>query len=269
LPSTHSRQSSVVVAKARLFGGPLSNGISRSKGCVPVVVYVCIQYLIYHGLTTVGLFRISPSSVMVDTIKTSFENGDSVNISDPHATAAVLKSYFRELSEPLIPYSAFAAFIAAVDGRDTAASYLRLKDCCHQLLSDDNRLVLSFLLHFLTLVAGHQSVNRMSPRNLATVWAPNLLRGPSSTPSAIVSSSSASSSSHASAPAVDQQQMAREMQRAEECIAMLIEGYNVVFPEGPPKPFALEHPTKERAQLATPRQGVTIGPKAVVVDKFH
>ena len=83
--SPHSRQSSLPAPnpKLRLFGGPLSNGIARSRSSVPVVVYVCIQYLIYHGLQTVGLFRISPSSVMVEAIKASFENGDSVNISDP------------------------------------------------------------------------------------------------------------------------------------------------------------------------------------------
>ena len=49
----------------------------------------------------------------------------------------------------------------------------------------------------------------MSPRNLAVVWAPNLLRGPNSAPDLA---------------APDAQQMAREMHKAEECIAMLIEG---------------------------------------------
>ena len=295
----HSRQSSTASGggvKARLFGGPLSNGISRSKGCVPVVVFVCIQYLIYHGLGTVGLFRISPSSVMVDSIKLAFENGDSVNISDPHATAAVLKSYFRELTEPLIPYAAFAAFIAAVDSREPDASYARLRECCRSLLQEDNRLVLSFLLHFLTLVASQQPVNKMSPRNLAVVWAPNILRGPAS-------SSASSQQQQPAPPPVDQQQMAREMQRAEECVVLLIEGYHAVFPEGPPRPFALEvsrasqpqpalhsplsarahclatccavlclcaeqHPQKERAQVATPRQAVTKGTNALIVDKF-
>ena len=231
--SPHSRQSSLPVpAKARLFGGPLSNGIARSKSSVPVVVYVCVQYLVYHGLQTVGLFRISPSSVVVDAIKVAFENGDSVNISDPHATAAVLKSYFRELQEPLIPYDAFARFVAAIDSRDAEASFVKLREAV-QALEEDNRVVLSFLVHFLTLVAAQQGVNRMSPRNLAVVWAPNLLRGPNSVPDLA---------------APDAQALAREMHRAEECIALLIEGYAKVFPEGPPRPFQLDHPQKERPQ---------------------
>ena len=239
--SPHSRQSSLPAPnpKLRLFGGPLSNGIARSRSSVPVVVYVCIQYLIYHGLQTVGLFRISPSSVMVEAIKASFENGDSVNISDPHATAAVLKSYFRELTDPLIPYSAFSRFIAAT--ADGEAGYGKLKEAVGSL-EKDNRVVLSFLLHFLTLVAGQQAVNRMSPRNLAVVWAPNLLRGPNSAPDLA---------------APDAQQMAREMHKAEECIGMMIEGYTAIFPDGPPKPFQLDHPQKDRPQVATPRLGAS------------
>ena len=242
-PSSSSSSSSNPTTKLRLFGGPLSNGIARSRSSVPVVVYVCVQYLIYHGLQTVGLFRISPSSVVVDAVKAAFENGDSVNISDPHATAAVLKTYFRELAEPLIPYSAFSRFIVASDTRDEDASYTRLRDAV-QTLDTDNRTVLSFLTHFLTLVAQQQVVNKMSPRNLATVWAPNLLRGPNSAPDL-------------STP--DAQAMAREMHRSEECIALLISGYAHVFPEGPPRPFALDHPQKERPQIGTPRTPVTKG----------
>ncbi len=55
---------------------------------------------------------------MINRIKSAFQNGQSVDLSsedvDINAIAGVLKTYFRELRDPLIPFAMYHDFIAAM-----------------------------------------------------------------------------------------------------------------------------------------------------------
>lgn len=176
LPSSSSASAaSSGTPRPQLFGASLANGMSRSKSSVPVVVFVCIRYLTYHGLKSVGLFRISGASESADVLRRAFEQGSAIELSDPHVTADVLKSYFRQLSDPLIPSNLFQSFLNATDLRREEESIPLLRSLLDQL-PHDNMVVLNYLIHFLTQVASYSEVNKMTPKNLALVWSPNILR---------------------------------------------------------------------------------------------
>lgn len=74
-----------------------------------------LQYLQFHGLDVEGLFRVPGNQDKVLELKSSFEKGESVILMDAHNTAGVLKLYFRELSDPLIPFALYEDALTAAE----------------------------------------------------------------------------------------------------------------------------------------------------------
>lgn len=93
---------------------------------------------------------------------------------DMHVVASVLKSYLRELPEPLLTYRLYETFIAASRHPTEQAKLNALWEAVH-LLPDANFQNLRYLVKFLSALTQNQSVNKMTPSNLAIVIAPNLL----------------------------------------------------------------------------------------------
>ncbi len=61
---------------------------------------------------TVGLFRLSGSKKGVDSLKKSIEDGNEINfseIADPNEVASLLKVFFQELPDALIPKNNYEA----------------------------------------------------------------------------------------------------------------------------------------------------------------
>lgn len=68
------------------------------------------------ALDVVGIFRLSGSSVRIDEYQQAFDKGVQVDLStenDPHCVSGLLKSYFRELPEPILTFGLYDRFIAA------------------------------------------------------------------------------------------------------------------------------------------------------------
>lgn len=93
---------------------------------------------------------------------------------DMHVVASVLKSYLRELPEPLLTYRLYENFIAASRQPTEQAKLNALWEAVH-LLPDANFQNLRYLIKFLSTLTQNQNVNKMTPSNLAIVIAPNLL----------------------------------------------------------------------------------------------
>lgn len=93
---------------------------------------------------------------------------------DMHVVASVLKSYLRELPEPLLTYRLYENFIAASRQPTEQAKLNALWEAVH-LLPDVNFQNLRYLIKFLSTLTQNQNVNKMTPSNLAIVIAPNLL----------------------------------------------------------------------------------------------
>jgi len=156
--------------------------------CVPSVVNTCIKYLELHGLNTVGIFRVSSSKKRVRQLREDFDSGADVILTDEvsvHDVATILKEFFRDLPEPLLPREVYHPLLAVQKIRNRKQQLEAMRRVI-QLLPQVNRDTLYVLLNFLHLVAENSedrkgpqgediNGNKMDSNNLATLFAPNIL----------------------------------------------------------------------------------------------
>lgn len=86
-----------------------------------------------------------------------------------------LKLFFRELPEPLFPFSHFRQFLAAIKLQDPATRFRCVRDLVRSLPAP-NHDTLRVLFQHLCRVIEHGERNRMSVQNVAIVFGPTLLR---------------------------------------------------------------------------------------------
>lgn len=159
------------------FGVPIER-VTPAGAEIPYIVDHAIKVIEEKSLDTEGIFRLSGSQTQIDKLKAEFNAGVQVDlrsIADPHTVTGLLKLYFRELPEPLMTYDLYESFVTAQQERDPnkRVRYLRQLISC---LPKVNRATLKVLIEFLGRVEKHSEVNKMASHNLATVFAPNLLK---------------------------------------------------------------------------------------------
>nr|NP_001033802.2 Rho GTPase activating protein at 102A, isoform C [Drosophila melanogaster]ABC65828.2 Rho GTPase activating protein at 102A, isoform C [Drosophila melanogaster] len=162
----------------------------HSQLMVPIFVNNCIDYLEDNGLQQVGLFRVSTSKKRVKQLREEFDKDIYFGISVdtcPHDVATLLKEFLRDLPEPLLCNTLYLTFLKTQRIRNRR---LQLEAISHliRLLPIPHRDTLYVLLVFLAKVAAHSDDiwstegccltlgNKMDSYNLATVFAPNILR---------------------------------------------------------------------------------------------
>ncbi|KAG7219831.1 hypothetical protein INR49_005853 [Caranx melampygus] len=133
------------------------------------------QGLCHHAAG--GLFRIAPSASKLKKLKASLDCGvlDVQEYSaDPHAIAGALKSYLRELPEPLMTFELYNDWIQASNIQDQDKRLQALLNACEKLPPANNNNF-KYLIKFLSKLTEYQDVNKMTPGNIAIVLGPNLL----------------------------------------------------------------------------------------------
>ncbi|XP_010140887.1 PREDICTED: rho GTPase-activating protein 39-like, partial [Buceros rhinoceros silvestris] len=139
------------------------------------------QVLALGGEQTEGIFRIPGDIDEVNALKLQVDQWRiPSSLSDPNIPASLLKLWYRELEEPVIPQQFYTECISNYENPDAAVAVV-------QLLPELNRLVLCYLIHFLQIFAQPSNVGRtkMDVNNLAMVMAPNCLRCQSDDPRVI------------------------------------------------------------------------------------
>jgi len=88
--------------------------------------------------------RVSGDVDDVNTLKVRCEQWQfsASDSADPHTVASLLKLWFRELAEPLIPPNLYLTAVTNCDDDDACVALV-------SQLPQLNRLVLSYLVHFL------------------------------------------------------------------------------------------------------------------------
>ncbi|GBP65177.1 Rho GTPase-activating protein 44 [Eumeta japonica] len=162
-----------------VFGYPLEEHLRVTSRVIAFPIELCVCSLHELGLNEEGLFRIAGGSSKIRRMKLSLDAGlFSVPLPseyrDVHVVASVLKSYLRELPEPLLTYRLYDNFINASRQSTEQARLNALWEAIH-LLPDANYQNLRYLIKFLSALTQNQSKNKMTPSNLAIVIAPNLL----------------------------------------------------------------------------------------------
>ncbi|XP_008154567.2 GEM-interacting protein [Eptesicus fuscus] len=159
---------------------------------VPFVVTRCTAEIEQRALGVQGIYRVSGSRVRVERLCQAFENGRAlVDLSgnSPHDVSTVLKRFLQELTDPVVPFHFYDAFISlaktlhANPGHDSetpspSPEVIRLLKTLLVQLPDSNYNTLRHLVAHLFRVAAQFEENKMSANNLGIVFGPTLLRPP-------------------------------------------------------------------------------------------
>ncbi|XP_062580811.1 rho GTPase-activating protein 39-like isoform X4 [Saccostrea cucullata] len=130
------------------------------------------EVLRYNGAQTEGIFRVPGDIDEVNALKLKCDQWSlPPDCVDPHIPASLLKLWYRELYEPLIPAEFYEQCILNYQNPEAAIDVV-------SKLPDINRLVLAYLIRFLQVFAAEENskTTKMDVNNLAMVMAPNCLR---------------------------------------------------------------------------------------------
>ncbi|XP_066983610.1 dentin sialophosphoprotein isoform X3 [Macrobrachium rosenbergii] len=174
------------IFRASMFGGTIEEVMDLQRDRYPhrrlpwVQTTLSEEVLRLQGTNTEGIFRVPADFDEVHQLKQVVDQWEVGDCGDPHVAAALLKLWYRELYEPLIPDSLYQSAINAHDEPSQAVALVNK-------LPDINRLVLSYLIRFLQYFAQPDivSATKMDASNLAMVMAPNCLRCTSDDPRVI------------------------------------------------------------------------------------
>ncbi|XP_046710088.1 rho GTPase-activating protein 17a isoform X3 [Silurus meridionalis] len=175
LPTIKSQQDSWTEKPA--FGTGLDEHLKRSSREIALPIEACVMMLLETGMKEEGLFRITAGASKLKKLKAALDCSTSQLeefYSDPHAVAGALKSYLRELPEPLMTYELYDEWIQASNISDPDKRLQALWVTCDQL-PKNNKANFRYLVKFLAKLAQESEINKMTPSNIAIVLGPNLL----------------------------------------------------------------------------------------------
>uniref|UniRef100_A0A1A8FCL3 Rho GTPase-activating protein 44 n=1 Tax=Nothobranchius korthausae TaxID=1143690 RepID=A0A1A8FCL3_9TELE len=159
------------------FGKSLEEHLNISGREIAFPIEACVTMLLECGMQEEGLFRVAPSASKLKKLKASLDCGVldvQEYSSDPHAIAGALKSYLRELPEPLMTTELYEEWIQASNIQDMDKRLQALMAVCEKLPTD-NLNNFRYLIKFLAKLSEYQDSNKMTPGNIAIVLGPNLL----------------------------------------------------------------------------------------------
>ncbi|XP_043392513.1 rho GTPase-activating protein 27 isoform X2 [Chelonia mydas] len=198
--------------KDQVFGCSLQALCEREHGTVPGFVQQCIQTVEQRGLDIDGLYRISGNLATIQKLRYKVDHDEHLDLDDGrwedvHVITGALKLFFRELPEPLFPFSYFDKFITAIKTHDQAkrSKYIRDLVCS---LPEANHDTMKALFHHLCCVIDYKEQNRMSVQSVAIVFGPTLLR-----------------------PETEEVNMAMHMVFQNQIVEHILNQYSYIFPD--------------------------------------
>ncbi|XP_030027804.1 rho GTPase-activating protein 1 isoform X2 [Manduca sexta] len=142
---------------------------------IPPVVRECVEFLSQpDALETEGLFRRSGNMAVVKELQRSSNRGEVTQFAgDPHNAAVLLKTFLRDLEEPLLTFDLYDEILKfpTWSNRDKPR---QVKILILERLPLDNYKLLKYLIQFLWKVQDRSCLNKMTSSNLAVVFGPNL-----------------------------------------------------------------------------------------------
>ncbi|XP_077314725.1 rho GTPase-activating protein 44 isoform X3 [Lithobates pipiens] len=159
------------------YGKPLEEHLTVSGREIAFPIEACVTMLLECGMQEEGLFRVAPSASKLKKLKAALDCCvvDVAEYSaDPHAIAGALKSYLRELPEPLMTFELYEEWIQASNIQDQDKRLQALWNACEKL-PKSNYNNFKYVIKFLSKLTEFQDANKMNPSNMAIVLGPNLL----------------------------------------------------------------------------------------------
>ncbi|XP_067912096.1 rho GTPase-activating protein 17-like isoform X1 [Heterodontus francisci] len=175
LPTIQTQQDTWTEKPA--FGTALDEHLKRSGREIALPIEACVMMLLETGMKEEGLFRIAAGASKLKKLKAALDCSTSQLeefYSDPHAVAGALKSYLRELPEPLMTFELYDEWVQAASVPEPDKKLQALWVTCNKMpkLNSSN---FRYLIKFLSKLAQYSDINKMTPSNIAIVLGPNLL----------------------------------------------------------------------------------------------
>ncbi|XP_028327727.1 LOW QUALITY PROTEIN: rho GTPase-activating protein 21-A [Gouania willdenowi] len=155
---------------------------AHTNRLVPLIVEVCCQVVEGRGLDYTGIYRVPGNKTAISNMQEELNIKGLVDVDtqeekwrDLNVISSLLKSFFRELPEPLFTNEMYADFIQASRTEDSVERLKELKRLVY-LLPDHHFQTLKFLCAHLKKVSDNCEKNKMEPRNLAIMFGPTLVR---------------------------------------------------------------------------------------------
>ncbi|XP_067412380.1 rho GTPase-activating protein 27 isoform X2 [Emydura macquarii macquarii] len=198
--------------KDQVFGCSLQVLCERERSAVPRFVQKCIQTVEHRGLDIDGLYRISGNLATVQKLRYKVDHDEHLDLDDGrwedvHVITGALKLFFRELPEPLFPFSYFDKFTSAIKIHDQAKRNKYIRDLVCSL-PEANHDTMKVLFQHLCRVIDYREQNRMSVQSVAIVFGPTLLR-----------------------PETEEGNMAMHMVFQNQIVEHILNQYNYIFPD--------------------------------------
>ncbi|XP_078079929.1 rho GTPase-activating protein 27-like isoform X2 [Mustelus asterias] len=164
----------------QVFGCGLEDLCRREITTVPHFVVKCIEAVEKRGLDIDGLYRVSGNLAIIQKLRFKVNHDENVNLEegpwdDVHVITGALKLFFRELPEPLFPFSHFESFISAMKLGDPGQRLSYIQELIHSLPMV-NHDTMQVLFRHLCNVIEYRTQNRMSSQSMAIVFGPTLLK---------------------------------------------------------------------------------------------
>uniref|UniRef100_A0A8C6SR21 Rho-GAP domain-containing protein n=1 Tax=Neogobius melanostomus TaxID=47308 RepID=A0A8C6SR21_9GOBI len=162
-----------------VFGCHLATLCGLEKSSVPSFVEKCIRAVERRGLDIDGLYRVSGNLAVIQRLRFKADHEEldleDGQWEDVHVITGALKLFFRELPEPLFPFSHFNKFLEAIRQTDYN---IKLSYVCNLIksLPQPNHDTMKLLFGHLRNVIEYGEDNRMTVQNVAIVFGPTLLR---------------------------------------------------------------------------------------------
>ncbi|XP_033247726.1 GTPase-activating protein CdGAPr-like [Drosophila miranda] len=174
------------IYRERVFNCDLSEHLLNSGQDIPMVLRSCAEFIENYGVIMVdGIYRLSGITSNIQRLRRAFDEERVPDLGNPemkqdiNAVSSLLKMYFRELPNPLCTYQLYDNFVEAIQVKaDEADERLRLMKETVLKLPPPHYRTLKYLAEHLYKVSQHHERTGMTDKNLAIVWAPNLLRSP-------------------------------------------------------------------------------------------
>ncbi|CAL9685585.1 unnamed protein product [Knipowitschia caucasica] len=163
-----------------VFGCDLIEHLQSTGHDVPQVLKKCAEFIEKNGIVD-GIYRLSGVTSNIQRLRQEFccetcpDLTKEVYLQDIHCVGSLCKMYFRELPNPLLTYELYSKFTEAVSVQGDHEKLVHIQKVIKELPHGHFR-TLEYLTTHLTRLATQSTKTNMHTRNLALVWAPNLLR---------------------------------------------------------------------------------------------
>ncbi|KAJ1173633.1 hypothetical protein NDU88_005462 [Pleurodeles waltl] len=160
-----------------VYGIDLETHLEKFSREIALPIEACVMMLLSKGMNEEGLFRLAAGASTLRKLKMSLAGGSGAMeefYTEPHAVAGALKSYLRELPEPLMTFELYEDWMKAASLKEPEGRLEAFRAAFNKL-PERNQTNLRYLVKFLSKLAENQEVNKMTPGNIAIVLGPNLL----------------------------------------------------------------------------------------------